>query len=224
MIRTEIGPNSIAKAGFKGDSFNRLHPAMRHLLMDIFLSVCMGIGLAAACGFRVFVPFLLLSVAALTGHVQLAKGFAWMGTYPALITFSVATAIEVAGYYIPWVDHLLDTMATPAAVVAGIVVTAAQLVNVDPYLQWTLAAIAGGSIAGVIQGGTVLTRAASTSTTAGLGNPLVSTGELVLSFFVSLLALIVPVLAAILILFLAVFLGRKLWKRFRPVSSSLVRS
>ena len=51
---------------------------MRHMLMDIFLSVCMGIGLAAACGFRVFVPFLLLSVAALTGHVQLAKGFAWI--------------------------------------------------------------------------------------------------------------------------------------------------
>jgi hypothetical protein len=192
--------------------------------MDIFLSVCMGIGLAAACGFRVFVPFLLLSLAALTGHVQLAKGFAWIGTYPAVITFGVATAVEIAGYYIPWVDHLLDTMATPAAVVAGIVVTAAQLANMDPFLQWTMAAIAGGSIAGVVQGGTVVTRAASTSTTGGIGNPLVATGELVLSFFVSLLSLIVPVLAAILILFIAVYLGRKLWKRFRPAPSALVQS
>jgi hypothetical protein len=192
--------------------------------MDIFLSVCMGIGLAAACGFRVFVPFLLLSIAALTGHVQLAKGFAWIGTYPALITFGVATAAEVAGYYVPWVDHLLDTMATPAAVVAGIVVTAAQLSNVDPFLQWTMAAIAGGSIAGVVQGGTVVTRAASTSTTAGLGNPLVATAELVMSFFISLLSLIVPVLAAILILFITFFLGRKLWKRFRPVPAPLVES
>src|ERR1051325_8416401 len=88
------------------------------VLMEIFLCVCLGIGLSAACGFRVFVPFLILSIAALSGHVQLAKGFAWIGTYPALITFSVATVLEILGYYIPWVDHLLDTMATPAAVVA----------------------------------------------------------------------------------------------------------
>lgn len=187
--------------------------------MEIVFSVCMGLGLAAACGFRIFVPFLLLSVAAVTGHVQLAKGFAWIGTYPALITFSVATAVEIAGYYIPWVDHFLDTMATPAAVVAGIVVTAAQLTGVDPFFQWTMAAIAGGGIAGVVQGGTVVTRAASTGTTGGLGNPLVATGELVLSFFVSLLAIIVPVLAVVVMLVLGVYLGRKLWKRFRPVQA-----
>jgi hypothetical protein len=184
--------------------------------MEILLSVCMGLGLAAACGFRIFVPFLLLSVAALSGHVQLAKGFAWIGTYPALITFGVATAVEIAGYYVPWVDHFLDTVATPAAVVAGIVVTAAQLAGMDPFFQWTMAAIAGGGIAGVVQSGTVVTRAASTGTTGGLGNPLVATGELVLSFFMSLLSLIVPVLAVTVMVVLAVFLGRKLWKRFRP--------
>lgn len=184
--------------------------------MEIFLCICLGIGLSAACGFRVFVPFLILSIAALTGHVQLAKGFAWIGTYPALITFGVATLVEVLGYYIPWVDHLLDTMATPAAVVAGIILTAAVLKNVDPFFQWTMAAIAGGGLAGLVQTGTVVTRAASTTTTGGIGNPIVSTFELILSTVTSLLAVILPFVAFLLIAFISVFLGRKLWNRFRP--------
>src|ERR1041384_958545 len=117
--------------------------------MEIFLNICMGISLAAACGFRVFVPLLVLSISAMTGHVTLASGFQWIGTWPALTTFGVATAVEIAGYYIPWVDHLLDTIATPAAVIAGIVATGSMLTGIDPYLQWTLAAIAGGGVAGV---------------------------------------------------------------------------
>ena len=115
--------------------------------METLLSICVGIGLAAACGFRVFVPLLLTSIAAMAGHVTLATHFQWIGTYPALITFSVATLLEVAGYYIPWVDHLLDTVATPAAIVAGTVLTASMLTDVSPLLRWSLAVIAGGGSA-----------------------------------------------------------------------------
>src|SRR5882762_3056282 len=151
--------------------------------MDTALSICVGIGLSAACGFRVFVPFLILSIASLSGHATLATHFQWIGTYPALIAFSVATALEIGGYFIPWVDHLLDTIATPAAVVAGIIVMSSMLTSMDPFLKWTLAVIAGGGIAGVVQSGTVLTRAASTSTTGGIANPIVATVELGLSVF-----------------------------------------
>ena len=186
------------------------------MLMEIFLCICLGIGLSAACGFRVFVPFLILSIAALSGHVQLAKGFAWIGTYPALITFSAATVLEILGYYIPWLDHLLDTMATPAAVVAGIVLTAAVLKNMDPLFQWTMAAIAGGGLAGLVQTGTVVTRAASTATTGGIGNPIVATFELILSAVTSVLAVVLPIVAFILIAFISIFMGRKLWNRFHP--------
>ena len=83
--------------------------------METLLAISLGIGLSAACGFRVFVPLLVMSVASLSGHLTLAPGFQWIGSYPALVTFSVATFAEIAGYYIPWVDHLLDTIATPAA-------------------------------------------------------------------------------------------------------------
>src|SRR5882724_7873827 len=140
--------------------------------METLLSICVGIGLSAACGFRVFVPLLVMSIAALSGHLTLADGFEWIGSYPALIAFSVATCLEIAGYYIPWVDHLLDTIATPAAIVAGTLITASMVTDMSPFLRWTLAAIAGGGAAGVVQGTTVLTRGASTLTTAGLANPM----------------------------------------------------
>src|SRR5436190_19684327 len=133
--------------------------------MEIFLSLCLGIGLSAACGFRVFVPMLIMSIASLSGHLSLAHGFEWIGSYPALIAFSVATCLEVAGYYIPWLDHLLDTIATPAAIVAGTIITASMVTDVSPLLKWTLAIIAGGGAAGMVQGTTVLARGASGITT-----------------------------------------------------------
>src|SRR3979409_2491408 len=124
--------------------------------METIFSACLGIVLSAACGFRVFVPLLIMSIAALSGHLHLAHGFEWIGSYPALVAFSVATCLEVAGYYFPWVDHLLDTIATPAAIVAGTIVTASMVADVSPFLKWTLAIIAGGGAAGMVQGTTVL--------------------------------------------------------------------
>lgn len=179
------------------------------------MSVMLGIGLSAACGFRVFVPLLAMSIASLSGHLTLAHGFEWVGSYPALVTFSVATCLEIAGYYIPWLDHLLDTMATPAAIVAGVMVSASLVTGMSPLLKWTLAVIAGGGAAGLVQGATVVTRGASTATTGGLGNPVVATLELAGSVIMSVLAITVPVAAvAVLVVFLTI-LGRFLWRRMR---------
>jgi hypothetical protein len=180
------------------------------------LSICVGIGLAAACGFRVFVPLLVVSIAALSGHLTLAEAFQWIGTYPALVAFSVATALEIAGYYIPWVDHLLDTVATPAAIVAGTIVSASMFTDLSPFLRWTLAIIGGGGVAGLVQGGTAVMRAASTATTGGLGNPLVATGELALSVVTSALAVLAPVLSIVALTGLLAFFGLKVWRRLRP--------
>ena len=183
--------------------------------METVLSVCVGIGLSAACGLRVFVPLLIMSIASLSGHLTLAHGFEWIGTYPALIAFSVATCLEIAGYYIPWVDHLLDTIATPAAIVAGTIVTASAVGDMSPFLKWTLAVIAGGSAAGLVQGATVVTRAASTASTGGLANPIVASLELVGSVVTSILAIIAPVLAVALVLLAIFILGRKALRKFR---------
>src|SRR6266699_2021582 len=135
--------------------------------METLLSICVGIGLSAACGFRVFVPLLVMSIAALSGHLTLAHGFEWIGSYPALIALSVATCLEIAGYYIPWVDNLLDTISSPAAIIAGTLITASVITDLSPFLKWTLAIIAGGGAAGIVQGTTVVARGASSVGTGG---------------------------------------------------------
>ena len=161
--------------------------------METLLSLSLGLGLAAACGFRVFVPLLALSLASSTGHVALSGSFEWIGETPALIAFGAATVLEIAAYYVPWVDNLLDGVASPAAVVAGVLVTASVVTDVDPLLRWTLAVIAGGGVAGIVQGLTTGTRGASVLSTAGLGNPVVSTLELGGSVIMTLLAIFLPV-------------------------------
>lgn len=163
--------------------------------MDTLLSIGIGIGLSAACGFRIFVPPLVMSIAALSGVLQLAPGFEWIGTYPALVAFAVATGIEIAAYYIPWVDNLLDTVSTPTAIAVGTWITAALVPNSDPLLQWTLAVIAGGGSAGIIQTFMGMTRLSSTALTGGIGNSVVSTIESLGSVILSVVAVLVPFLA-----------------------------
>jgi hypothetical protein len=174
--------------------------------MNTLLSVLLGIGLSAACGFRIFVPFLLVGIAARTGHVTLGPTFAWMAATPALIALGVATVLEIAAYTIPWLDHLLDLIATPAAVVAGMVMTASVVTGLDPMLKWTLALIAGGGIAGTVQALTVGTRKVSLLTTGGLANPVVSTIELLGAVLLTLLAIALPLLAFAVIAW-ALFFG-----------------
>jgi hypothetical protein len=193
--------------------------------METLLSICVGIGLSAACGFRLFVPPLVMSVASLFGHLTLSPNFAWMGTYPAMVAFAVATCIEVVAYYIPWVDNLLDTVATPMAIAAGTVVTASLIPDTDPMLQWTVALIAGGGSAGTIQAFTGIGRLASTVMTGGLGNALLSTIESSSSVILSGLAIAVPVFAVCLVAVLLVFtlskLGRGLALRREPQAAAL---
>ena len=167
--------------------------------METILSLLVGMGLSAACGFRVFVPLLIVCLASRSGHLDLANGFEWMASDAALIAFAAATILEIAGYYIPWVDNLLDTAASPAAVVAGTLVTASLVSDMSPFLKWTLAAIAGGGIAGLVQGTTVLTRGASSAGTGGLANPILATAELGGSLFTSVLSLAMPWLVVLII-------------------------
>ena len=189
------------------------------------LSIALGIGLAAAVGFRVFLPMLVMSVAAYSGHLTLSSGFAWLATPPALVMLSVAALLEILAYYIPGVDNLLDTIATPAALIAGTVVSAAVMTDLPPIVKWTTALIAGGGAAGLTQGLTSLLRAKSTLTTAGLGNHLVATGEIGAALALSLLSLAAPLLAVVLVAllcWLAVRALRRLRrsKRAAPPGSS----
>ena len=178
--------------------------------METFIGIAIGIGLSAACGFRIFVPLLIMNLASLTGHLHLGSGFEWIGSHYATIAFATATGLEILAYYIPWLDQILDILASPIAVIAGIVATASVVTGVSPFLKWTLAIIAGGGIAGIVQGATSTLRLKSTALTAGSGNALVATGELVGSVVTALLAIALPLFCLVLIVLLCFFAIRKL--------------
>jgi len=158
------------------------------------------------------VPLLAMNLASLTGHLHLSPGFEWIGSHYTSIAFGTATLVEVLAYTIPWLDHILDLVASPAAIVAGIIATASVVMDLSPFLKWTLALIAGGGAAAIVQGVTVLLRTKSSALTAGTGNVFVSTLELIGSILTALLAIIVPIVCVALISFLCIFV---IWKAGR---------
>lgn len=183
------------------------------------VAVPLGIGIAAATGFRVFLPLLVLGLAGRFELVPLSESFGWLQDTGTLLALGVAALVEVAAYYVPGVDHLLDTLAGPAALVAGAVSVAAVMTDVPPALKWTLAIVAGSGSAGLVQGATTLLRAKSGLMTGGLGNPVVATGELGGALGLSALAIFLPVfaLAAVAAFFYVVFrVARRAWSRREP--------
>ena len=181
---------------------------------DLALSIALGVVLAAATGFRVFLPMLIVSGAAYTGHLSLDNSFAWLGTSFALTMLGVAALVEVLAYYVPGVDNLLDALATPAAFVAGTVVSAAVMTDLPPMVKWMAAVIAGGGTASLTQGITTILRAKSSVLTGGLGNPVIATGELGGSVLLSLLALAAP-FAALAVVILLMWFAVRLIRRQR---------
>jgi hypothetical protein len=181
----------------------------------VITSIAMGIALSACCGFRVFIPMLGASFAAYQNWFSLPADMSWMASLPALICFGTAAVLEIAAYYIPFVDNLLDTVATPLAAVAGTVLAASFLPIADfnPILKWLLAIIAGGGAAATVQTGTGLLRLASTKTTAGAGNSVVATGENALAVSGTVLSFVVPVVVAVIFVLLIGWILRKLFKK-----------
>ena len=179
-------------------------------------ALCVGVGLSATCGFRVFVPLLGLSLASKFGHLPLAPGFQWLGSWLAIVILAIATGIEIAGYYVPFIDNLLDTIATPAAALAGTAATAAVLSGVPQSIQWSLAVIAGGGAATAIQSGTVLVRGGTSAATGGTGNFLVSTGEMTAAIIGTIVSIVLPFVAVAVLAVFLFFIIRKLVRRASP--------
>ena len=186
--------------------------------MTSLFGIPVGLALSTAAGLRVFVPLLVTSLAARFGYLTLAPDMTWIGSDIALVAFTTAMILEICAYYVPWLDNLLDTVATPAAITAGVITTAAATPELPPLLRWTLAIVAGGAAAGFVQTGTTLLRLKSSAFTAGVGNPLVATGELVGSVALSLVGLVAPLLAAAVVIALLAVLTRQAAHRWRARS------
>lgn len=190
--------------------------------LPYILSAFIGVGLAAAAGFRVFLPMFAVSLASYMGWIPMNESFQWLSGLPTLITTGIATVVEIFAYYIPFVDHILDTLSVPLATIAGSVMFASQFADIGTFPQWALALIAGGGTAAAISSGFAGTRAASTATTGGLGNSVVATTETAGAGIMSFLAMAAPIIAficAIILIVVVLVLGRKIWQKFRNFNS-----
>lgn len=184
---------------------------------ETILSFLLGIGLSAAVGFRVFVPMLVVSLASMAGWITLSPGFQWLGTPVAALVFAVATLVELLGFLIPWVSNALDTIATPAAAIAGVIMMAAVLSDMSPIARWALAIIAGGGVALTVQGATVVTRAVAAGSTGGAANPLVAILEALGALMVTITTLVIPAIMGILVLIVVLLLLRIVIPKFRAI-------
>jgi len=188
--------------------------------IESLLSIALGLGLAAATGFRIFVPLLIAGLAARFGYLPLGEGFQWLASTPALVMLVTAAVAETLAYYIPGVDHALDVIAGPATLVAGAVASAAVMTDIPQAVLWPIAIIAGGGAAGLTKGSTALLRAKSGALTGGLANPLVSTVETVGATGLAILAIVVPLLCLVAVVALLYWAtrkaGRLIFGRDRP--------
>lgn len=189
-----------------------------NLTPEIIVSILIGIGLAASVGFRIFVPLFALSLASHFNIIPLNESWQWVGSSVAIVTLGAATIIEILAYFIPFLDNLLDTIAVPLAAIAGTAVMVATVSDLDPAITWALAIIAGGGTAAAIKGSTSTTRLASTATTAGIANPVISTVETGTSIVMSVFSIFIPILAIILVAFIF-WLLFKFFKLFKPSKS-----
>lgn len=182
------------------------------------LSAFIGIGLAAASGFRVFLPIFAASLASYLHWIPINEHFGWLAGLPTLVTTGIAMVVEILAYYLPFIDHLLDTISVPMATVAGSVLFASQFAELGTFPEYALALIAGGGTALTISSGFAGLRAASTATTGGLGNAVVGTSETAGAGVMAVLAMAAPVIAAVIsiaLVILAIVFGRKLWRKLK---------
>ncbi len=191
------------------------------MTVEMIISICLGIGLAASTGFRVFVPLFGLSLAAYFGIIPLNDTWAWVGSLSALIILGVASVVESISYLVPVVDNLLDTIAVPLAGVAGTLVMASTLTDMSPAMTWALAIVAGGGAAATIKTTSAATRAVSTATTAGVANPVFGVAETGAAIGLSALSIFVPVLgfvAVLIVFFGLIWLGLRIKRKMAQSS------
>ncbi|NER08942.1 protein of unknown function [Muriicola jejuensis] len=182
---------------------------------ETMISIFLGIGLAASVGFRVFLPLFALSLASYFGIWELNENWLWIGSLPAIITLGVATLVEVFAYFIPFVDNLLDSIALPLATLAGTAVMVATIADLDPVVTWSLAIIAGGGTAAAIKGASATGRLTSTTTTAGIGNPVIAFIETFTALLFSIVSILAPVIASVLVILLLIFIF-VIYRKLRP--------
>lgn len=167
---------------------------------EILTAMALGIGLSASTGFRVFIPLLIAGIAARFGVLPMNESFAWLSSNAGLGSLGVATVVEIAAYYIPFVDNLLDHISTPLSIGAGTLISASVLPIDNEMVKWLSGFILGGGSAALVQGATAALRLGSSGTTGGAANFLLASGENIAAIVTPILSILLPIVMSILIL------------------------
>ena len=193
---------------------------MEHLGPYI-ISLFIGIGLATATGFRVFLPLFFVSLASYFNWIPLQDNWQWLGSMQALIALGIAMVFEILSYYIPFVDNIMDSIAIPLSAIAGTLLFSSQFAESNDIINWGLSIIAGGGTAATVSTALSGIRLASSASTAGVGNPLVSTVENTGATVMSVVAVFVPIIAIIMVIVLMYWLfrfGKRIRQKIKPSS------
>lgn len=181
---------------------------------DVVSSISLAIGLAACAGLRAWLPLLLVGGLARAEVLSLGPSFGFLASNRALILFGVATAIEIVGDKVPAVDHALDMLSTVLRPAAGSLIAASVMWQVrDPLTALALGVAVGAPAALVPHAAKTVLRAASTTLTGGLANPLISVAEDVLAVAMFVFTVVLPVLAATALAVVAYLVLRRLSRR-----------
>jgi hypothetical protein len=155
-------------------------------------------------------PFVFVGAVARYGGIPAPDVLQWTATDTGFLLLLVATFVEVLGDKIPAVDHALDVGATFLKPAAGLILPVALLQDLSPMAAWTLGIAAGAPIALGVHATKAGTRMASSATTVGIGNPIISFFEDALALLILVASLIAPVLAVLVVGVLLVTVVRAL--------------
>lgn len=168
--------------------------------MVILFSIFLGATLAAAAGFRAFLPLFILGLLErfeLLGQFTLGDNLQWLMSNPGLICLGAATVLEIAADKIPAVDSALDSLMTFVRPGAGGLGVIAVLSAHNPLMAYVAGIVlAGGATLPIHLGKTAL-RLGSHMTTGGFGSPALSCAEDVAAGGTVTLAALLPVFAVI---------------------------
>lgn len=190
--------------------------------MDAATQYALAYALTTTAGLRGFLTLFAASVAAHYHWIHPSAGFAWLGASGTVIVLGIFALIELVADKVPVVDHALHAVSFAVRpVAAAILVGGTVNTSNSAELYGLMAAGALNSL--VVHSSSAATRAASSATTFGLANPVISVVEDVLTIFGIMLAFIFPILAAILALILVITLivaANKVYRNLRGPTSS----
>jgi hypothetical protein len=176
-------------------------------------SILAGFGLSGAAGLNAWIPLLAAGLLDRAGQLQLAEPYDVLATTPGLIVVGVLFALDFVGDKVPALDHVLHAVGSIVHPASGAVLFAGSAETPTDVPSIVLFAL-GASVAGSLHATRATIRPASTTLTAGAGNPVLSFGEDVSSAVLSVLAVLAP-LAGLLILIAIAVVAVLWWRRIR---------